>query len=184
MRALYFIVFYAINECLAFTENLSSTIVSSSNRARSQGDPTPAPFQPDQIILSVAGNVTAQVILHSWEGCEVRDPCDVDYTKQQIVKYGFEEMQRMIPDNWDNPPDPNGFPEHRYTIDWNSAAAIEFWSSKRKTDSYRHLVQENLDSLAGQQSSSWFDWKLHVRCDDPIRECGTITEAYTVNGGE
>jgi hypothetical protein len=90
----------------------------------------------------------------------------------------------MLPDSWDNRGSPGPFPDERYLIDWNSASALEFWGSKRKTEEYRNLVQENMNNLATQQSASWWDWKLHVRCDDPVKERGTITVAYTINGGD
>ncbi|OAK94035.1 hypothetical protein IQ06DRAFT_363826 [Phaeosphaeriaceae sp. SRC1lsM3a] len=141
---------YALASSSALGQGIPNQFTGQPKPAEGPGDLKAEPFTPDNIEFAVAGNVSAKVVLHGWEGCEVRAPCNVDNTKQQLV----------------------------------NASAIEFWGSKRKADRYRALVQENMNSLATQQSASWWDWKLHVRCDDPARECSSNTETYTVNGGE
>jgi hypothetical protein len=70
----------------------SNPISEQPKQAEGPGNSQPEVFKPGEIELAVAGNVSAKVIQHGWEGCEVRAPCQNDKTKQQLVKYGFEEM--------------------------------------------------------------------------------------------
>lgn len=93
---------YALASSSALGQGIPNQFTGQPKPAEGPGDLKAEPFTPDNIEFAVAGNVSAKVVLHGWEGCEVRAPCNVDNTKQQLVKYGFVEMQRMIPDIWDN----------------------------------------------------------------------------------
>jgi hypothetical protein len=153
---------------------------------QTQNDPPIEPFSYDDIVLVAGGNVSATVRLGGWEGCDVRDPCNPDNpdrNKRQVIKAGFVEMQKMIPDAFRSAPDPSDPPVNRYDIDWESAPAIEFFGSWRKTRDYKSLVQENMNALAAQRSEEWFDWTIHVRCDDPAQECESETNAYVLQNG-
>jgi hypothetical protein len=175
--------YYAYAQTPAADVNLPTE--SLSFQWQTQNDPPPEPFSYDEVVLKANGNVSVQVILRGWQGCDATDPCTgkKDQSKRNLIKAGFEEMQKMIPDNFQDPVDPSDPPVNRYDIDWNSAAAIEFWGSHQKTQSYRELVQLNMNSLAAQVSESWFGWTLNVRCDDVAQECVGKTEAYTIHGG-
>lgn len=93
---------YILAPSAVIADGPSNPISEQPKPAEGPGNSQPEVFQPGDIELAVAGNVSAKVILHGWEGCELRAPCQNDKTKQQLVRYGFEEMQRMIPDSWDN----------------------------------------------------------------------------------
>lgn len=95
-------------------------------------DPPIEHFSYDDVVLVAGGNVSATVRLGGWEGCDVRDPCNPnnpDRNKRQIIKAGFEEMQKMIPDAFHSAPDPSDPPVNRYDIDWDSAAGARRASS-------------------------------------------------------
>jgi hypothetical protein len=97
-------------------------------------------------------SIDANLILRGWEGCDQElepDPCDPEprrSNKKMLIKAGFEEMQKMIPNVLDTNPDPSIGPTHPSPIDWNSAPAVEFFGSFQKTGAYRNLVQRTLAS--------------------------------------
>jgi hypothetical protein len=120
------------------------------------------------------GTVKPFVRLTGWEGCQVKDPCNPGVDKKTAIKKGFEDMQKMIP-AYEDVPDPSNPPPNAYDMNWEDAAAVEFFGSFQKTGDYRSNVQENLNTLS-KQYSSWFDlWSLHVRCDDPSRDVSVLT---------
>jgi hypothetical protein len=91
-------------------------------------------------------SINAKLVLRCWEGCdkEVKpDPCDPHQrrsNKKMLIKAGFEEMQKMITNVLDSNPDPSIGPTHPSPIDWNSAPAVEFFGSFKKTGAYRDLA--------------------------------------------
>ncbi|KAF2733320.1 hypothetical protein EJ04DRAFT_513303 [Polyplosphaeria fusca] len=129
------------------------------------------------------GTVGPLIRLTGWEGCDVKDPCNPDLDKKAAIKKGFEDMQTMIP-AWEDVPDPSDPPENSYDVNWEDAAAVEFFGSFQRTGEHRSNVQTNLNMLA-QQENNIIGWSLHVRCDDPSHECGGIyDQAYTSHRAE
>ncbi|KAF1938131.1 hypothetical protein EJ02DRAFT_437367 [Clathrospora elynae] len=169
---------------ILFFPHLISALDSPPLTWQTPNDPPSEPFtSADMLLKPNARNFTTQVNLRGWEGCDAEDPCNPDLNKRRIIKAGFEEMQKMIPNAWNDVSDPSDGPSIKYPFDWNSAAAVQFWGSFAKTADYRQLVQDNMDTLASQVSGDWFGWTLHVRCDDPAHACNGPTNAYVIHGG-
>jgi hypothetical protein len=112
-------------------------------------DPPAEPLSSNDVILRPDSNVSAQVILRGWEGCDKEDPCNPDLNKCNITQSALEEMQKMIPNTFDDlDADPNDPREKNNIIDWNCASAIEFWDSFEKTEDFRQLVQSNMNTIS------------------------------------
>jgi hypothetical protein len=95
---------------------------------------------------SIAKANVIQVLLDKSQPL-VRSARNIDFTKQQIVQYGFEEVQRMILDNSETNPDPGGLFQYQYSTNWNAFSIIEFRGGESHIDSYRQLIQKNRDGL-------------------------------------
>lgn len=102
------------------------------------------PMFDDVIITPNYKNGTAdvKVILRGWEGCDVEGPCNPGINKKEAIKKGFEDMQIMIPEDMGS--DPSDPPENAYPINWENAAAVEFFGPFQRTGEHRQNVQSKL----------------------------------------
>ncbi|KAF5635636.1 killer toxin subunits alpha beta [Fusarium tjaetaba] len=72
-------------------------------------------------------------------------------------------------------------------LNWNEAAAIEFFAPPFINEAEQPAIKEIIDTVVTIRAGSSlnpFQWKLHVRCDDPsdICKCKPNTQlAYTTN---
>ncbi|KAM0716045.1 hypothetical protein Q7P37_008559 [Cladosporium fusiforme] len=113
---------------------------------------------PEGLETSDPGVVSPNYALRGWEGC----------SPDQIaaIKEGFSDMITMVMGN-DN--------KYRYPkIDWNSAAAQDYWGPAERNHLFREHITENLDRLASVTYNYWlnpFAQTMHARCDDPESEC-------------
>jgi hypothetical protein len=61
-------------------------------------------------------------------------------------------------------------------IDWNEAAALEYLGPSSFNVQYQATIQQILNNL-GTMDGRWvevpLDWRINVRCDDWLNECGT-----------
>jgi hypothetical protein len=127
--------------------------------AFAQGSPNGT--SPDDVFLTPNGyklgnNETLRPLIRltGWEGCAVKDPCHPDLDKKAAIKKGFEDMQTMIP-AYEDVPDPSDPPANAYAVNWEDAAAVEFFGSFQKTGEHRSNVQSKF-AIANANSASNF----------------------------
>ncbi|KAF2005710.1 hypothetical protein P154DRAFT_530524 [Amniculicola lignicola CBS 123094] len=117
------------------------------------------------------------------EGCHVKGPCNPDLDKNAAIKKGFEDMQTMIP-AWEDLVDPRDSPENACKVNWEDAAAVEFFGSFQKTAEHRSSEQKRFaianangtSSLADIMQCSKFEYAAYTshreETYDHINFCG------------
>lgn len=107
--------------------------------------------------------------------------------KSMIVQ-GFKDRGQMIGKEWREIPfDPSRYEPWYGAVDWQSAAAIEYFGPAFSTGYLRDQIQGKLDTQAGMVQARWWEfnaWKINVRCDDKEAQClckdpPVKTNAYT-----
>ncbi|XXH04960.1 hypothetical protein Hte_011384 [Hypoxylon texense] len=88
-----------------------------------------------------------------WNGCSAG--------QKAAIKAGWESIWPIQQYYLDN------------NVDFNSAAAMEYFGPPANIQSYQARIQEAIKQHATIQPgwTDWFAWRLHVRCDDPRGVC-------------
>lgn len=118
--------------------------------------------------------------LIGFEGCT-----DARQMPKAVVYSGWQQSWKLM--NFMHKESKNG-------LDFQTIPAFEFLGPPKETESWQSKFNSIFQNLATIQPGyffvpGWFDWRLHVRCDDPYRRCPCYEgndgqpHAYTISKG-